>query len=83
MSGNGPQTIGANVQKGCSKYIPAFKCIMLCIHQYSVHILYKHGPDLYIADWLSKNNHVEKKDQVTTGMNINIHAISAAVSISI
>ena len=49
---------------------------MLCIHQYWVYIIYKPGPDLYIADWLSRNNHTEGKDQEITGININMNAIS-------
>ena len=43
------------------------------MHQYTVHILYKNGPDLYIADWLSHHNHTESKDQEKAGMNIKIH----------
>ena len=40
--------------------------IILCIHQYRIHILYKPGPKLYIADWLSHHNHEENKDRDTT-----------------
>ena len=43
--------------------------IMLRIHQYRVHIIYKPGPDLHVTDWLSWNNHTENKDQEITGMN--------------
>ena len=59
------------------------QCTMLCIHQYSVHIVYKAGPDLYIANWLSCNNHTENSDQDITGVNINEHAISTSVNIPI
>ena len=48
---------------------------MVYIHQYRVCIIYKPDPDLYIADWLSKNN------QEITGMNINMHAISTSFNI--
>ena len=30
------------------------KCILLKRHQYKIKILYKQGPDLFIADWLSR-----------------------------
>ena len=56
---------------------------MLHIHQYSAHILYKPDHDLYIADMLSWNNHMENKDQEIVGMNVNMDAISTAVGIPI
>ena len=37
--------------------------------------MYKPGPDLYMADWLSRNYHVEGRDQEITGMKINVSAI--------
>ena len=37
--------------------------IMLHIHQYSVWIFYKPGPELYLVDWLSCHNDMENKDQ--------------------
>ena len=40
----------------------------MCAH------LYQPGPELYIVDWWSWNNHVENKDQEITGMNVNTHA---------
>ena len=58
-------------------------CIMLYINQYSVHILYKPGPELYIADWLSCHNHVEDQDQEITNMNVRIHTINTAVNVNI
>ena len=33
--------------------------IMLCIHQYGMHMLYKPGPDLCIVNWLSWHSHTE------------------------
>ena len=59
------------------------QCIMLCIHQYHVHILYKPGPALYTADWLSHHNHSENRDKEISDMNINIHMINTAVDIPI
>ena len=55
------------------------QCIILCIHQYRTDFIYKPGSDLYITEWLSRNNHTEDKDQEITGMNINANAISTAV----
>ena len=33
--------------------------ILLKIHQYRVQVIYKPGPDIFIADWLSRHNHAE------------------------
>ena len=51
------------------------QCIMLNMHNYIVHIIYDHGPDLYIMDFLSHNNHTENKDQQIAEMSITITAI--------
>ena len=59
------------------------ECIMLYIHQYSVHILYKAGIELYIAHWLSHHNCVENQDQEIAGMNASIHTINTAVDMPI
>ena len=40
------------------------QCILLKIHQYRVQIIYKPGPDIFIADWLSRHNHMKGKDQL-------------------
>ena len=56
--------------------------ILLMIHQYRVSELYKPGPDLLIADWLSRQNHKKKKQyDVILGMKININAIDTATDI--
>ena len=44
--------------------------IMLHILQYSIHILYLPGLELYIVDSLSHHNHAENRDQEMTSMNI-------------
>ena len=57
------------------------QCIKLSIHLYRIHIMYKPGPDLYVADWLSQNNHTENRDQEITGMNVNMNATNVLVNI--
>ena len=52
--------------------------ILLKIHQYRVQIVYKPGPDIFIADWLSKHNHTEGKDQPIKGMEIQVNIIQTA-----
>ena len=46
--------------------------ILLKIHQYSVQIMYKPGPDIFIADWLSRHNHIEGKDKPIEGMDVQM-----------
>ena len=45
------------------------------MHQYRVRIIYKPGPALFIADWLSRQNYKENKDAEIPGMQLNIDAI--------
>ena len=50
-----------------------FQCNLLHIHQYTVRILSMPGSQLYTANWLSRDNHTEGKDDEITGMNLNIN----------
>ena len=52
--------------------------ILLKFHQYRVQIIYKPGPKVFIADWLSRHNHVEGKDKPIKGMDIWVDAIQSA-----
>ena len=51
------------------------QCILLKIHQYRVQIIYKPGPKIFIADWLSRHNHIEGKDKPIKDMDILLEAI--------
>ena len=51
--------------------------ILLKIHQYRVQIIYKPGPEIFIADWLLRHNHTEGKDKPIKGMDIQVDAIQA------
>ena len=57
------------------------QCILLKIHQYRVQIIYKPGPQIFIADWLSWHNHKEGKDKPIKDMDIRIDAIQCATDI--
>ena len=57
--------------------------LILQIHQYKVGILCKPGPDQHIADWLSHQNHNERKDQEIAGMNINTYTCNTGTDISV
>ena len=52
---------------------------MLKIHQYRFQIIYKPGPKIFIADWLSRHNHTEGKDKVIKGMDILADAIQSVM----
>ena len=51
---------------------------MLKFHQYRVQIIYKPGPDIFIADWLSRHNHVEGKDKPVKDKEVWVDAIKSA-----
>ena len=55
--------------------------LSLKIHHYRVRIIYKPGPDKFIADWLSSKNHKRKKDAETHGKQLNIEAIQTTTNI--
>ena len=42
--------------------------ILLKNYQYRVRIIYNPGPDLFIADWLSRQNYSKDKDAEILGM---------------
>ena len=46
--------------------------ILLKIHQYRVQMVYKPGPEIFIADWLLRHNHTVGKDKPTKGMDIQV-----------
>ena len=50
------------------------QCTLLRNHHYRIWMLYKHGKDLLIADWLPEHNHKEDKDEEISGMRLNIDA---------
>ena len=55
------------------------QCILLKIHQYRVQIIFKPDPEIFIADWLSRNNHVEGKDKPIKDMDIWVDAIQSSI----
>ena len=74
------QAFSFNTQQGSGHVVSAIAAHYATIHQYRVHIIYKLGQELYITDWLSRNNHTEGRDQDTTGVHISVNAISTAVN---
>ena len=57
------------------------KKLLFRIHQYRVRIIYKPGLDLFIANWLSRQNHTENKDEEIPDMPLNIDAIQTMTNI--
>ena len=51
----------ATFRKDVAMLSQCIQHILLKIHQYRVQILYKPGPEIFIADWLSWYNHHEGK----------------------
>ena len=44
-------------------------------------MIYKPGPDIFIADWLSRYNHIEGKDKPIKDMDIWVDAKQSATDI--
>ena len=59
------------------------KKILLRKHQCRVKIIYKPRPDLFIADWLSRQNSNENKDAEIPGIQLNINEIQTATNIPV
>ena len=57
------------------------QCILLKIDQYRVQIIYKPGPEIFIADWVSQHNHKEEKDKPMKDMDIRIDATQSMTNI--
>ena len=55
--------------------------ILLYIHWYSIRILYKPSPQLFLVNWLSRYNHKTNRGQEILGLNISINAIQSCVDI--
>ena len=55
------------------------QCILLKLNQYRVQIIYKPGPEIFIVDWLSRNNHVEGKDKPIKDMDVWMDAIQSSI----
>ena len=52
--------------------------ILQNIHQYSVQITYKPGPEIFIADWLLRHNHIECKEKPIKDMDVWVDVIQNA-----
>ena len=55
--------------------------IILRVHQYRISIIYKSGPESFIADWLSRYNHEENKDEVINGLDIRVDVVQVVTNV--
>ena len=68
-------------KKDVTILLQRLQCILLRICQYRERIIYESVPDLFIADWLSRQNHKEGKDGKILDMKINIDAMRTRTDI--
>ena len=68
-------------KKDIATLLQHIQCILLKIHQYRVQIIYKPGPEIFIADWLLWHNLVEGKDKPIKDMDIRVDAIQSMTDI--
>ena len=69
-------------KKDVATLLQRIQCILLKLHQYRVQVIYKPGPDIFIADWLSRHNHVEGKDQPIKEMELWVDVIQTTTDMS-
>ena len=69
----------AMFKKDVATLLQCTQHILLKIHQYRVQIIYKPGPEFFIADWLSRNNHVEGKDKPIKDMDVHMDVIQNSI----
>ena len=55
--------------------------IILRIHQYRISIVYNPGPEIFIEDWLSWDNHKENKDEAINGLDIRIDTMQVVTNV--
>ena len=77
------QSISGKINKDGTTLSQQLQYIMLHIHQNNICILYKPGPDLYIASLLFCHNQTENKDKKVAGMSISIHTFSMAMDVPV
>ena len=68
-------------KKDITTLLQHIQCILLKIHQYRVQIIYKPGPQIFIADQLSWHNHIDGKDKPIKDMDIRIDRIQSMTDI--
>ena len=56
--------------------------MLLKIHHYRVLVIYKPGPDIFIADWLLRHNHTEGKDQLIKGIEFWVDIIQTTADMA-
>ena len=68
-------------KKDITTLLQHIQCILLKIHQYRVQIIYKPGPEIFIADQLSWHNHIDGKDKPIKDMDTRIDRIQSMTDI--
>ena len=68
-------------KKDVARLSQHIQCILLKIHPYRVQIIYKPGPEIFIADWLSLHHHVKGKDKPIKDMDLRTDAMQNVIGI--
>ena len=55
--------------------------IILRTHQHRIGIIYKPGPEIFIADWLSQHNHKENIDKAINGLDIRVDVVQVVTDV--
>ena len=68
-------------KKGILTLSQGIQQILLRTYQYRVRTLYKPGPEIFIADWLSQHNHKENKDEAISGIDVQVDAVQTLMDV--
>ena len=75
------KTLVTNFKKDVATLSQRLQGILLRIHQYRFSVLYKPRSNLFMGQWLSRQNHKGNKDDEILCMKININAMDTATGI--
>ena len=68
-------------KKEVATLLQRIQCILLRILQFQVIVIYKPGPELFIANWLSRHNHTGNKDAEIHIIDIEVDTIQTTTNI--
>ena len=66
-------------KKDVATLLQCIQHILLKIHQYRVQMIYKPGPEIFIADCLSRHSHIEGKDKPIKDIDVWVDAIQSMI----
>ena len=67
-------------KKDVAALLQCIQHILLKIHQYRAQIIYIPGHEIFIAEWVSRHNHIEGKDKPVKDMDVCVDTIQSVMN---